>query len=70
MEKKQLADNACGSYYNQDIQWPSEYLRNEEPKEKDVGARAKKLTKCPGQDAACECQYNIKQTVLHHNYFK
>ena len=35
---------------------PSEYLRNEEPKEKDVGARAKKLTKSPGQDAAGKCQ--------------
>ena len=30
--KKQLADNDRGSYCSQDIQWPSEYLRNEELK--------------------------------------
>ena len=37
--KKQLDNNDSGSYYTQDMQWPSEYLRNENPKEKDVGAK-------------------------------
>ena len=55
--KKQLADNDRGSYFSQDIQWPSEYLKNEKPKQKDVGASTKKLTKSSGQDAAGECQY-------------